>query len=139
MPVRRAQKLSMLLWSIPLLLFVGFNVMPKNSATPEAAAIAVAELQSNRPLPPAADTLWVDVRTPGEYEAGHLAEAFNLPLDNFENSFPLFEPNRNRVVALYCRSGNRSGRALSIARGLGYSAAFNAGAYGDLARQRGGR
>ena len=59
----------------------------------------------------------VDVREPGEYSAGHVEGATNLPLSRFDaNLLPKGKP-----VVLICRSGARSGQALSKAHGAGRS------------------
>ncbi|MBT8229455.1 MAG: rhodanese-like domain-containing protein, partial [Bacteroidia bacterium] len=53
----------------------------------------------------------VDVRTPEEYEAGHIEKATNIDFlaDNFEQNIQ--EINKDRPVFIYCRSGGRSGQA----------------------------
>ncbi|MDZ7845713.1 MAG: MBL fold metallo-hydrolase [Owenweeksia sp.] len=76
----------------------------------------------------------IDVRKPGEFSAGHLNEALNIPLDfiNEEmNSFPQKEP-----FYLHCLSGYRSVIAGSIlkARGLHHFANV-AGGYRALSNE----
>jgi phage shock protein E len=71
--------------------------------------------------------LIIDVRTEGECNAGHLASATHLPLDIFEQNIVSFIKDKQRTVYLYCRSGNRSGKALQIMQDLGYINAKNAG------------
>lgn len=85
---------------------------------------------------PAADTLWIDVRTPGEFSAGHLPGATNIPLQTLQYTFTEQIPDKDAVIALYCRSGNRSGQALRIVEQLGYSNAFNAGGLQRLLKAR---
>lgn len=82
------------------------------------------------------DTIWIDVRTPGEFEDGHLIEATNIPLQVFAEQFPIQVPKTDKVIALYCRSGNRSGQALKIALEMGYTNAFNAGGFQALKGSR---
>lgn len=102
----------------------GTNAVPK--ATTALATGPVAAL----------DTFWIDVRTPSEFAEGHLPEAYNIPLQEFDSRFAAELPNKNAVVALYCRSGNRSGQALSKAQALGYTRAFNAGGFAALNQTR---
>lgn len=71
--------------------------------------------------------LIIDVRTEGEWNAGHLASAKHLPLDIFEQNIVSLIKDKQRTVYLYCRSGNRSGKALQIMQDLGYINAKNAG------------
>ncbi len=82
------------------------------------------------------DTFWIDVRTPAEFADGHLVEAANIPLQVFAEQFPNQVPQKDKVVALYCRSGNRSGQALRIAQEMGYTKAFNAGGFNALKESR---
>ena len=82
------------------------------------------------------DTIWIDVRTPEEFAEGHLPESYNIPLQEFERLFPQQVKDNNAIVALSCRSGNRSGKALSMAQAMGYTRAFNAGGYAALKQSR---
>ncbi|MBI3574379.1 MAG: rhodanese-like domain-containing protein [Gammaproteobacteria bacterium] len=69
----------------------------------------------------------VDVRTPGEYAAGALPGASNLPVEaiyQWVNNL-----DREKPVLLYCRSGARSGAATHFLRGAGFREAYNLGAY----------
>lgn len=79
-----------------------------------------------------ADAVVVDVRTDGEWAAGHLAGAVHVPLgDGFEEQMGAFD--RERPVYLYCASGARSGRAASILERMGFERVVNAGGYRALA------
>ena len=63
----------------------------------------------------------VDVRTPAEFAAGHIPEAVNIDVrgDNFE-SVAQATLNKERPVAVYCRSGARSKMAARALAALGY-------------------
>lgn len=51
----------------------------------------------------------VDVRTPGEYVAGHVDEAINVPLGQIRARVEdVRRLARERPVVLYCRSGRRA-------------------------------
>ena len=65
----------------------------------------------------------VDVRRPGEYEAGHVPEAINVTLARLEAG--LSKLNSNRPTAVICASGYRSSAATSILERLGFSETFN--------------
>lgn len=77
----------------------------------------------------------IDVRTKSEWDAGHLETAVHLPLDVFETRIASLATDKTQVVYLYCRSGNRSGKALEIMQHLGYSNAVNAGGIGDASQR----
>ena len=73
--------------------------------------------------------LLVDVRTVEEFNAGHLTNAVNIPLDQIKEALPRRVPDKSQVLLLHCRSGRRSGIAEKELRALGYTNAFNLGSY----------
>jgi phage shock protein E len=75
----------------------------------------------------------VDVRTKGEYQAGHISGSKNIPLDNIKKEVAALK-NLNKPVVTVCRSGNRSGMAKSILTAAGIEA-YNGGAWTNLKRQ----
>jgi len=97
-----------------------------------ASAVSLSSAAAVPPAPAKSDTLWIDVRSPAEYEQAHLPFAINIPLDAIALVLPQQEPNRKRPIALHCRSGNRSGKATAILTGLGYTAVRNAGGLKDV-------
>ena len=74
--------------------------------------------------------LVIDVRSPGEFSAGHLPMSVNIPLNEIETALPGRVPDKNKVLLLYCASGMRSGMAKKKLNGMGYANAFNLGSYG---------
>ena len=79
----------------------------------------------------------LDVRTPGEFSQGHLVGAANLDImdDGFLENVERLGLDREAPVYLYCRSGNRSGKAARLLRENGYTRAYNVGAFEELARE----
>jgi rhodanese-related sulfurtransferase len=65
----------------------------------------------------------VDVREPDEYAAGHLPGARNVPLAQLEQRLPELVKNKGLPLVMVCGSGGRAGRAVPIAKRLGYSQA----------------
>ena len=62
----------------------------------------------------------IDVCEPAEYQAGHVAGAKSIPLGELEAKLPGAVKNKATPLVLVCASGMRSGRAVAIARKLGY-------------------
>lgn len=60
----------------------------------------------------------VDVRTPAEYQQGHVEGAINVPLQALPGGASAIE--RDHVVVVYCRSGRRSAEAARILAREGY-------------------
>jgi len=83
--------------------------------------------------------LVIDVRTPGEYAAGHLPNAIHLPLDGIETTMPKHAPDKNTVLLLHCQSGARSGMAKRNLQAKGYAQAFNLGSLARAGRIVGGK
>ncbi|MGI5380278.1 rhodanese-like domain-containing protein [Streptomyces sp. CA-251387] len=52
----------------------------------------------------------IDVRTPGEYAAGHLPDALNIPLDRLDSALPVLRQLPGELLVV-CASGARSERA----------------------------
>jgi rhodanese-related sulfurtransferase len=57
------------------------------------------------------DTRLLDVRTPGEFDAEHIAGAYNVPLDTLAEHGPEIRAGVAAPVVLVCRSGQRARRA----------------------------
>lgn len=67
------------------------------------------------------DVFVVDVRTEEEYASGHILNAINVPLSDIENTFvSLVTDNKDAIILVYCRSGNRSKQASSKLVEMGY-------------------
>ena len=67
----------------------------------------------------------IDVRTLEEYESGHIKDSLNIEwqlIDSIENTVP-----KDAKLYLYCRSGNRSGKATKALITLGYTDVTNLG------------
>ena len=78
--------------------------------------------------------LVIDVRSPGEFNSGHLPVALNIPLDEIETVLPRRVPDKNQLLLLHCQSGMRSGMAKKKLKGMRYANAFNLGSYGRAER-----
>ncbi|GAA1690864.1 rhodanese-like domain-containing protein [Microbacterium sediminicola] len=73
------------------------------------------------------DTVIIDVRTPSEYAAGHLAGAVNVNLQSgtFTDDIAAYPVDGTYVV--YCKSGNRSSQAVAAMDQLGFTDVTDAG------------
>ncbi len=68
----------------------------------------------------------VDVRQPGEWEQGHIAEAVSKPLPKLVQSLDGLDGlDRERPVAVHCKSGYRSSIAASLLRREGFREVVN--------------
>ena len=74
----------------------------------------------------------IDVRTEAEWNTGHLEGAFHIEWqDILEISSDI---PKDEEIYLYCRSGNRSGKATKILLDAGYINAKNAGSISEASK-----
>jgi rhodanese-related sulfurtransferase len=74
------------------------------------------------------ETYLIDVRSPGEYAAGHVAQARLVPLDQL--AARLGELPKDREIFVICQSGGRSLRATETLAGAGLKGVNVAGGTG---------
>ena len=85
---------------------------------------------------PAAQPVWIDVRTPKEFDGGHLEGAHNVPVEQIAGQISTLVPNKDTPVMLYCRSGRRAEQARKLPLQQGYTHVENKGGYADLLKQQ---
>ena len=76
----------------------------------------------------------IDVRTPDEVATGHLHGSLNIDIQgaDFESKMNELDKSANYVV--YCRSGNRAGKAIEWMTANGFTGTLtNAGSVADAA------
>jgi phage shock protein E len=61
----------------------------------------------------------IDVRSPAEFNGGHVKGAVNIPLQAIQSSFNKIP--KNKVIITCCASGMRSGSAKSLLKAAGYN------------------
>lgn len=99
--------------------------MTRPTSTVDAHALAERLGDTAKP-----DPTLIDVRTPVEFEAGHIPGAVNVPLDELEGALDdIRAALDDHDVVLVCRSGDRAGRAQEALHraGLGVSAVLRGG------------
>ena len=75
----------------------------------------------------------LDVRTAGEFAAGHLVGARNIDATAPDFVDRIGKLPRDATYVVYCASGNRAGTAVATMRELGFTEVMNAGGFEDLA------
>jgi len=77
----------------------------------------------------------IDVRTIDEYNSGHIENSLNIEwqaIDEINESIA-----KDEKIYLYCRSGNRSGKAQNILINMGYKDVINLGGINTAAKTLG--
>jgi phage shock protein E len=109
-------------WILPVivaLVVVGFLILRQRGA--------VSVPEARRLLGEGA--LLVDVRTAGEFAAGSVPGAVNVPLSDLPGAIAKHAPDKSRVLLVHCQSGGRSAIAAMKLRSAGYSRVFNVGSF----------
>lgn len=108
--------------SIMLITFASCNASPSEHITDKASKEFMEDVQAHQ------EAVLVDVRTPGEFEAGALDGALNINVtsSDFMDKFQEAVPNKDQTIYLYCKSGNRSKKAAIQLEKAGYTNLINA-------------
>lgn len=67
------------------------------------------------------DYIILDVRTQEEFADGHISGAICIPNETITDTEPSELPNKNQLILVYCRSGNRSKQASQKLADMGYT------------------
>lgn len=99
-----------------LLLIAGCAVPAQESGYRQVTAeeaIALMEKESGYII--------LDVRTVQEYSEKHIPKAVNIPNESIGTEEIPALPDKNQLILVYCRSGNRSKQASEKLAALGYT------------------
>ena len=88
-------------------------------------------MQSLKEIVKKPETVIVDVRSPWEFDMEHVPGAKNIPLEEVMYKIKELKEIKSPIV-LYCRSGNRSGMAVSNLKQNGITEVYNGGGLGDM-------
>jgi rhodanese-related sulfurtransferase len=69
------------------------------------------------------NAVFVDVRTPKEYETGTFNNAVNIPLNELESKMDKL--SKSKQIVVFCRSGSRASRAMQILSENGFNNVVN--------------
>jgi phage shock protein E len=72
----------------------------------------------------------IDVRTPGEYQNGHIPGSINIPLNELPGK--LKQLNKSTPIITCCASGMRSGSAKRMLLANGFAEVHNGGGWMSL-------
>ena len=103
-----------------------FTCLAKNITTLTALLLFAVSVQTV-----ASEAVWIDVRTPEEFKAGHRDGAHNIPYEQIGQRISELKLDKDSKIYLYCRSGRRSGIATSTLKSLGFTAVKNIGGLND--------
>ena len=70
---------------------------------------------------------WIDVRAPEQYKETHVEGAVNIPLEQIGQRIQEVSQDKNDTLHLYCNTGNKSGKAETLLKEMGYKNVVNDG------------
>lgn len=92
------------------------------SAPAAGSSLSASDFAAAAKLP---DTVLLDVRTPAEFAAGHLAGAQNVDVEAADFGQQIATLDKTKSYAVYCRSANRSKVAMTAMQQLGFTKLFD--------------
>ena len=110
-----------------LMLISGF-ILPANSQQNKTEIVNVSPNQAAKLIDQKkgdSDFVILDIRTPGEYQAGHIPGA--ILIDFYSDTFvdQINRLDKAKVYLVHCRSGNRSGRSMELFRKLKFNKIYH--------------
>jgi len=86
-------------------------------------------------LLPSNEIIVIDVRSFEEVKTGVIQDAIHIEWTKIEEEITNLDISKEQPIYLYCRSGNRSGKATKILEKIGYTNAINAGGITEAAKK----
>ena len=117
-----------LAYAIPIFIIcIGF-LIPSISAQDSTRVIAVSTQEAADLIDEhSGDSEFaiLDIRTPGEFQSGHLAKS--IPIDFYSQTFAdqLNRLDKTKTYLVYCRTGNRSTKSLELFKKLKFQKIYH--------------
>ncbi len=98
----------------------------------ESAPAAVQKVDAAKAVSMLDSRVVIDVRTPAEYDAGHIAGAQNIDVEAADFASRISTLDKEASYLLYCRSGRRSAIAADEMAKAGFTDVVDGGGMADL-------
>ena len=112
---------------LPILLLFGFMLLSCHAQQDQIIINLSSEEALNLIEKHRGDSNFVilDIRTPGEYQSGHLKDA--IMIDFYSKSFgdKIGRLDREKSYLVYCRSGNRSAHSMDLFKKLQFKRIYH--------------
>ena len=115
-----------MIFTASLLIFTGCDSNDKsNTYTQISMDKAISMMETEK------DYIILDVRTLDEFKEKHIPGAICVPNETIVNDDIPALPNKDQLILVYCRSGNRSKQASQKLADLGYTNVYEFGGIND--------
>ena len=102
-----------------------------NTASNSNAYQQITAEEAAKMMQSATDYIVLDVRTEQEYASGHIPGAVNIPNETIASGAIQQLPDKEQLILVYCRSGNRSKQASEKLVNLGSTNIVEVGGIND--------
>lgn len=101
---------------------ITFNCKEKGEVDSVISLITVEEMDT---LIKTKGIVLIDVRTPEEYSQGYIEGAVNIDYKDSDFENLISKIDKSKPVAIYCRSGVRSGKSAVLMKKLGFAKVYD--------------
>jgi phage shock protein E len=115
-----------------VLVGVLLSILIAGCASPASSTPAVRKVDAAAAVSMLGNRTVVDVRTPAEFAAGHIAGARNIDVESSEFASAIAALDKGAPYLVYCHSGRRSALAAAQMAAAGFTDIVDGGALADL-------
>ena len=117
--------LKKLIWCIMICIVCGavlfYRQAAQGSEGTKMAYEQISQDEARMLMAESEDRIILDVRTKEEFAGGHIPGAICVPNESIGNEMPKELLDKDQLILVYCRSGNRSKQAAEKLAKLGYT------------------
>ena len=81
------------------------------------------------------EVIVIDVRSLEEVKTGIIQDAIHIEWTNIDKEITKIDVTKDQSIYLYCRSGNRSGKAAAMLENIGFANVINVGGINEAAEK----
>ena len=109
-------------FTIVLVVFLSLITL---SCKSDKSVITIVSTEEVETIMQSEDVQLIDVRTPEEYQEGHILNAQNIDYNSPNFEVDITKLDKTKPVLLYCKSGNRSGKSSQIFLEAGFKTIYD--------------
>ena len=102
-------------------LFFVFRQVAQGSEETKVTYEQITQDEARLLMAESEERIILDVRTEAEYAGGHIPGAICVPNESIGTDMPEELPDKEQLILVYCRSGNRSKKAAEKLVKIGYT------------------